>query len=591
MLLIRKLWVAPALCFFVAFYYLFLRSPTSTADTYYGDVHWKKWPERYPVESLTPLPTGSTPIPRIQFDFASHPETVAQKSQREERRQTIKDAFVHAWGGYKAHAFGKDEVMPLSGSSLDNYGGWGATLVDALDTLWLMGMKEEFEAAVEAVMKIDFTTNSVKELNVFETTIRYLGGMMAAYDVSEGKYPQLLDKAKELGEILYSAFDTTNRMPVCRWDWRKSALGGQVQAADFTLLAELGSLSLEFTRLSQLTQDPKYYDSIARISSLMADAQDGTLIAGLWPTIVDARNLRFDYNHFTLGGMADSTYEYLPKEYMLLNGAIRSYRTMYEKALDAASRFLFFKPMVPTNADILFSGTTALTEQGQASLDPQGQHLTCFLAGMVGIGAQIFDRPSDLKIAKQLLDGCIWAYNATPSGLMPETFHVVPCAKGIDADTSGCEWDDGKYFAAVTKQLGGADDDPSVNPVERGKILAKEKKLVAGFTAHGDSRYILRPEAIESVFILYRITGERRYQEDAWRMWQSIDKATRTDIANAAVVDVRLARPEKSDRMESFWLAETLKYFYLIFDDSDVVDLDKWVLNTEAHPFRRPAAA
>jgi len=45
------------------------------------------------------------------------------------------------------------------------------------------------------------------------------------------------------------------------------------------------------------------------------------------------------------------------------------------------------------------------------------------------------------------------------------------------------------------------------------------------------------------------------------------------------------------DEMESFWLAETLKYFYLLFSTPDVISLDDWVLNTEAHPFRRPDAA
>jgi mannosyl-oligosaccharide alpha-1,2-mannosidase len=73
-------------------------------------------------------------------------------------------------------------------------------------------------------------------------------------------------------------------------------------------------------------------------------------------------------------------------------------------------------------------------------------------------------------------------------------------------------------------------------------------------------------------------------------MFNNIDRATRTAIAHAAVHDVRQATPEKSDRMESFWLAETLKYFYLIFSEPDVVSLDEWVFNTEAHPLKRPTS-
>jgi mannosyl-oligosaccharide alpha-1,2-mannosidase len=313
------------------------------------------------------------------------------------------------------------------------------------------------------------------------------------------------------------------------------------------------------------------------------------MIPGLWPTVINARDQKFDMNHFTMGGMADSTYEYLPKEHMLLNGADRSYRTMYEKAMDAANSFLFFRPLTPTNADILFSGTAALDGNSQPALDPQGQHLTCFIAGMVGIGARIFSRPTDLSTAQRLLDGCIWAYNSTPSGLMPETFHLIPCSKGSSTSSSSdCEWADDKYYTGVTSQHSDASNPPTTSPIETGKQLVKTHSLLPGFTAHGDNRYILRPEAIESIFVLYRITGERRYQEDAWRMWESIERATRTEIAHAAVVDVRDKEPEKSDRMESFWLAETLKYFYLVFSEPEVISLDEWVFNTEAHPFRRP---
>lgn len=97
-----------------------------------------------------------------------------------------------------------------------------------------------------------------------------------------------------------------------------------------------------------------------------------------------------------------------------------------------------------------------------------------------------------------------------------------------------------------------------------------------------------RPEAIESVFILYRISGDPVLQDKAWEMFNNIMKHTITDIAHAGLSDCTVPDPPKQDRMESFWTAETLKYFYLIFAEPDVVSLDEYVLNTEAHPFRRP---
>jgi mannosyl-oligosaccharide alpha-1,2-mannosidase len=98
-----------------------------------------------------------------------------------------------------------------------------------------------------------------------------------------------------------------------------------------------------------------------------------------------------------------------------------------------------------------------------------------------------------------------------------------------------------------------------------------------------------RPEAIESVFILYRITGDPTLRERAWKMFNAIVEHTLTDIAHAGLDDCTVQNPPKSDRMESFWLAETLKYFYLIFSEPDVVSLDDYVLNTEAHPLKRPS--
>lgn len=133
----------------------------------------------------------------------------------------VRESFNHSWTGYKDHAWLRDEVAPLSGKFKDTFGGWAATLVDALDTLWIMGMKEDFELALAAVSQIDFTTSESEEINVFETTIRYMGGFLAAYDISGGKYPLLLLKAVEVGELLMSCFDTPNRMPITRWNWQK----------------------------------------------------------------------------------------------------------------------------------------------------------------------------------------------------------------------------------------------------------------------------------------------------------------------------------------------------------------------------------
>ena len=135
-------------------------------------------------------------------------ETMLQDSERRQRQEVVKDTFSRCWSSYKQRAWLKDELSPISGGSRNAFGGWAATLVDALDTLHIMGMSQEFDLAVAATKEIDFSTSDEETLNVFETTIRYLGGLLSAYDLS-GEHI-LIDKVVELGGMLYVDFDTPN---------------------------------------------------------------------------------------------------------------------------------------------------------------------------------------------------------------------------------------------------------------------------------------------------------------------------------------------------------------------------------------------
>jgi mannosyl-oligosaccharide alpha-1,2-mannosidase len=87
---------------------------------------------------------------------------------------------------------------------------------------------------------------------------------------------------------------------------------------------------------------------------------------------------------------------------------------------------------------------------------------------------------------------------------------------------------------------------------------------------------------------MYRITGDPHYREAGWSMFEAINAATAAEHGNSAIEDVTQASPVLRDEMESFWLSETLKYFYLLFMEEREFSLDEWVFNTEAHPFRRP---
>lgn len=313
--------------------------------------------------------------------------------------------------------------------------------------------------------------------------------------------------------------------------------------------------------------------------------RNSTKLPGLWPVLFDARAEDFSKDiTFTFGGMADSLYEYFPKQYLMLGGRNTKYRDMYLTAIESAKQYLFFQPLNPNNKDMLVSGTLKRRSAGNIHLVPQGEHLSCFAGGMVALGSKIFGHSDDLETARQLVDGCLWAYESMPSGIMPEIFTAIPCRA---ADIGSCVWSNATWYDAVERHV-------RQNPNQQAfahqpaQNVIMQNSLPQGMVEIPDARYNLRPEAIESVFVLYRVTGDKTLQDRAWRMFRAIENATKTDIAYASLIDVTAEKPQRLDSMESFWTAETLKYFYLIFSEPDVISLDEYILNTEAHPLLRP---
>ena len=572
--------------------------PPPIGKTDYSMVaRWQKLPTRYPVKNLAALPsqnqnqktTKKVEIPRVQATPKVR-EDAGARELRLRRLAAVKESFVHSWEGYKRAAWLHDEVRPLSGTFKDPFAGWAATLVDALDTLWIMGLREDFELAVAACDAIDFAATASQLINVFETTIRYLGGFLAAYELSGKQYPGLLRKAVEVADLLMCAFDTPNRAPISRWDWRAYTAGEPQVAPRSTLVSEIGSLSLEFSKLSQLTGDMQYHDAAQRMSDEFERGQRNTKLPGMWPVVVDPSKspMAFPGDTFTLGGMSDSLYEYFPKQYLLLGGQLAQPRRLYEGFIDVAKAHLLRRAMNPDDVPIMFFAD-ARVRSGSVKTVAQAQHLTCFAGGMVGLAAKVFDRPrAELHVlAEQLTDGCVWSYNRTASGVGPEVFHFIPC--NPDPEEDDCRWDSERWYQGLgkywrSKLQGNNRDHPS-----RGELdaLAVARNLPLGMVDVNDRRYILRPEAIESVFMMHRLTADPKWMDKAWDMFAAVERLSRTELAAAALDDVTKPRPAQVDSMESFWLAETLKYFYLVYADFDVVDLDQWVLNTEAHPLRR----
>lgn len=558
-----------------------------TGDIIYNGIHYRKsgydWGSltlEYPLEKPLRTPPAGTPrdLPRVQYDFdggssssskngwgekkkgkkLSHDEDRDQEraKQIESRRAAVVHAFRRSWASYVDHAWTWDELTPVSGRGKNTFGGWAASMVDGLDSLWIMGMHDEFHRAVRAVAQLDWSNTTETAANMFETTIRHLGGLIGAYDLS-GE-PALLAKAVELGDMLYIGFDTPNRMPPF-WFKFSDAKYGRQKVGERESSAAGCSLSMEFTRLSQLTGDPKYYDATERVKEFLVKTQDKSKLPGMWPMFMNYREEKVDESSFSIGAQADSLYEYLPKMHALLGGLDDGYEKLTSSSFDAIDKHILFRPILPNMTDILVPGN-AFAHATSVDLTPEAQHLGCFAGAMYGLAGKLLGRNSYVTIGEKISRGCAWAYKVFPTGIMPEIMTFHHCA---EPDHGACEWDEKKHGR------------PGVP---------------GGVKQVRDGRYMLRPEAIESIFYMYRITGDDEWRDVAWDMFQAIQRATETPLAYSAIdnVNVQPGDTTKTDSMESFWFAETLKYFYLIFSPPDVLSLDDWVLNTEAHPFKRP---
>lgn len=381
-----------------------------------------------------------------------------------------------------------------------------------------MDLKDDFYEAAAAAVTIDYSKSQDTSCNYFETTIRHLGGLLGAYDLS--KETALLEKAVELGDMLYMAYDTPNRMPGFWLDFQDAKTGQQF-AGTRDPSAAVASSSLEFSRLTQLTGDNKYYDAINRVTQVLDNWQNRTDLPGMWPTYFDLRDMELNSdNSFTISGLADSIYEYLPKTFAILGGLEPVYEKLYRGAMNTIVENILFRPKLPDQADILFPGNVWVTDQ-EPSLTAESQHLACFAGGMFGLGGKLFQIPEHVAIGEKLTKGCVWAYDAMPAGIMPETFDLLKCES-----LEPCEWNQEEWE------------------------IVGDTSLKPGFKNIPDPRYLLRPEAIESVFLMYRMTGNTDYQEMAWKMFQAIRNATETDLAFSAIQSVRVSDTVKDDSME-----------------------------------------
>ena len=453
------------------------------------------------------------------------------------RRQHVRDAMRHAWGGYRTYAFGRDELHPVSGTGGDPWGGMGTTLVDSLDTLWLMGMRDEFWEARDWV-RDHLDHDQVGTVSLFETTIRSLGGLLAAYDLSGDR--TFLDRADDLGGRLLAAFSSPSGIPYGAVNLRTGRASNLPATPRGTRLAEYATLQVEFRYLARATGRAEYARGVERIMEVVEEMQPPS---GLLPISTSnlGKRARGQGSVVSLGAMGDSAYEYMLKTWLQGGRTEPRYRAMYDRAMQGLHDGGMLLRTVP-------SGLLFVAELHGGRVHPKMDHLTCFLGGTLALGAYTDPRGPgsaralrDLATARSLAYTCYQMYARTATGLSGEIVHLFP---------------------------GGAGQD----------LLIRAR----------DAHCLLRPEAVEAFYVLHHLTADPVYREWGWEIFRALQRHARTPAGYGTVGNVTDARGTPEDRMESFFLAETLKYLYLLFDPGGggLRLLDGHVLSTEAHPLR-----
>eukprot|EP00759_Apiculatamorpha_spiralis_P002225 PhF_6_TR10823/c0_g1_i1/m.17462/K01230/MAN1; mannosyl-oligosaccharide alpha-1,2-mannosidase len=454
--------------------------------------------------------------------------------------EAIKAEMAHSWKAYEKYAFGHDELMPVSKDFKDWANeGIGLTLIDAIDTLYIMGLQREY---LDARRWIDTKFDIRKDgaISVFECTIRIVGGLMGIYALTND--PLYVKKATKVYEALEPAFQTTSGIPWAIMNPVTGEMGNQGWARGMNVLSEFGSLQLEYNYLALESGKPNIRRHTDNIMELLRKAEEREAEQGLFPVYFQPDLGHFTQSMSTMGGMSDSYYEYLLKQWIQSGHKHPFAKDMYTRAMEGMKKLL-----VQKNDKYTFL-VQRLGDATRYRMD----HLSCFVPGMLILGLMhnvttvAVTVNETFKLAKDLLATCIHMYEFTATGLSPE-------------DVS---FDDAEMMTGIKHNM-------------------------------------LRPEVVESIFYMWRYTHDEYYRKIGWKIFQSFVKYCRVSAGgysgyrnvliahweDAMKLDTEEDSSPYTNVMESFWLAETLKYFYLLFSEDKVIDLQKYVFNTEAHPF------
>ncbi|TFK32630.1 glycoside hydrolase family 47 protein [Crucibulum laeve] len=453
------------------------------------------------------------------------------------------------------HAYPFDELLGLSGGKSNKFNGWGVTLVDSLDTMWLMGLKQEFLSATQEVANQQFRMRTRSDVAAFfETVIRYLGGLLSAYALSGETV--FLSRADELGSHLLPVFNgTASGFPAyaVNFDTGRTSFGWMGMVV---LFAEATSCQLEYKYLAKLTGRTEYYEKVENVMTTLYNAKvkDG-LFVDKWT----GAGTPFG-NRVSAGASSDSGYEYLLKQW-LQSGDVKA-RAQYLTSIGGIINNLLW---ITPKRKLLY-----VTDMSNGIPSHNLEHLTCFLPGLIALGVHTIDLPANVRerhkwAAEGLAYTCWVSYADQVTGLGPDGIRMIHGEKWVDALTA---WEQQGRRGVVP----GLGESPP------------EKDMTKRDYSNQNRIYLLRPETVESIYYMWKTTGDIKWRERGYGIFQAIEQYCKTAYGYTTLSSIDSYPHIQGDNQPSWFLAETLKYFYLLFDDSDLLPIDEWVFNTEAHP-------
>ncbi|KAI9024671.1 hypothetical protein DFJ74DRAFT_665770 [Hyaloraphidium curvatum] len=528
-----------------------------------------------PAPGRTEPRAGGPPYPTSEFPELAGPTGCHTPLCDPANLTYARTMIKHAWGSYMRYAKGADDLYPMQKGPRNWYSRNYPLLntpIDSLDTLWLAGLKAEYEEARKLVDTFD--PNAPVLVSFFETTIRQLGGLLSAYALTSD--PGLLSKARDLADRLSGAFTESGAgLPMGQVNLRDGSAAPLGWMGGGLGLAEVGTFQLEFTYLARAVggkEGRKYSARVEGANSQLMQLRKQLKVKGLYPFkimpgISAAMGMSPSWvyeQNYKIGGGVDSFYEYLLKQW-LLSGKDASESHLREAWDEAAvSIVAHLGRNVTKDGRVLTYFPDGPAGGGGSSLE----HLACFMGGTLALGARTWEGKDAKGKAEQeklfrwgegFTKTCRDSYADQPTGIGPEVI-----------DFSG----------------------PHLRP----------------FPSSYARQYLLRPETVESIFYMWRLTHEQRYRDWAWQIMRAIQTWCATPDGYAGLSDVstdggiRIGTKERAkledpgemdfsdaglphvDLQESFFIAETMKYLLLTFADDDLLPLDEWVFNTEAHP-------